>query len=74
MTPLAFASEEVLRRRRKAFEDTQTTSHWPHAVVCNGPPGTAFSAAEQRARLPWVAQELIDGPTEKQARGACVVA
>lgn len=36
MTPARAASEEVLAKRRQAFVDGISTSHWPHAFVMAG--------------------------------------
>lgn len=42
MTPARFASSEVLALRKRAVKDTQTTSHWPHEFIQNGPGSPAF--------------------------------
>ncbi|CAJ1380827.1 unnamed protein product [Effrenium voratum] len=36
MTPCSFASQEVLQKRREAFEQNVSTSHWPHKFVVAG--------------------------------------
>lgn len=34
MTPAAWCSEDVVRKRAKAFKSGVTTSHWPHEYNC----------------------------------------
>eukprot|EP00929_Paragymnodinium_shiwhaense_P002828 TRINITY_DN10313_c0_g1_i1.p1 TRINITY_DN10313_c0_g1~~TRINITY_DN10313_c0_g1_i1.p1 ORF type:complete len:397 (-),score=69.87 TRINITY_DN10313_c0_g1_i1:322-1512(-) len=55
MTPAAWASQEVLRRRQEAYVQNTSTSHWPHKFVSGGsaPPDTPPNdptciSAEQR--------------------------
>lgn len=36
MTPLAWASPEVLASRRLAFVHNESTSHWPHKFMSGG--------------------------------------
>ncbi|CAK9090541.1 unnamed protein product [Durusdinium trenchii] len=57
MTPAAWASDETLEQRRKAFEEGISTSHWPHKFAIAGyplpgmPPNDPQSISQEQRRL-----------------------
>jgi len=57
MTPRSFASSHILKKRREAFEQNISTSHWPHKFVVAGfglpgmPPKDPLSISQEQRWL-----------------------
>jgi len=66
MTPTKYATPEVLEKRKQAFVDHTSTSHWPHAFVMSGV-GLPDAVPNDFKKVSLYQRQLIGYNQQKQA-------
>merc|ERR1712006_6962 len=81
MTPAAWATHEVLIKRKEAFVRNETIDHWPHEFHGTGevsawPPSQPWSQAclERRRMIVGESSPLLHGSAQQHARQLCSTA